>query len=464
MLEQWIGPEAFRRGLVAYMQERRLSNATAADLWHHLAKASGKDVMSVASTWTDQDGFPLVQVSSRCVGGQTEVLLKQERFALGTGPLAPHLWKIPIRLSRGKDRRTVLLDRHEKSIVLPGCSKAPLLVNAGGMGFYRVEYGASELQRLVAAFPSLSAPDRIALLGDTFALAQAGRTPIASFFALLAALPGIRDEGRTKLFGMAYMALGFLDDSMAGTPAQAKIRAAARALLGPVLSELGWEAKPGESAEDVRLRGSLIWILAQFDDDLVVERANAVFDAAVPGKEALPASTRSSVVRAVGIHADRAHFDRLFSLLRSSTGEEDRWMYTQALASGRDHGHARELLASSLSGDLPSNIASSIPGMVGGTSPNGVLAYDFTLEHFAELARLSGGGLGGKAWLLPDAAWGFNEASWARRLKEDQLARVGPDGASAADLAASRIQLRALVRERDAAALEQYLTTWAPRR
>ena len=461
MLEQWIGPDVFRRGIVAYMQERRLSNATAADLWHHLAKASGKDVMSVASTWTDQDGLPLVQVSSRCVGGQTEVLLKQQRFSLGTGPLAPHLWKIPIRLSRGQDRRTFLLDRREKSIVLPGCSKAPLLANAGGMGFYRVEYGATALQRLVGAFPSLSAPDRIALLGDTFALAQAGRTPVASFFALLAALPGIRDEGRTKLFGMAYMALGFLDESMAGTPAQAKIRAVTRALLGPVLSELGWEAKPGESAEDARLRGSLIWILAQVDDDPVVGRAKALFDAAVAGGDALPASTRSSVVRAVGIHADRAHFDRLVSLLRSSTGDEDRWMYAQALASGRDLGRAKEFLATSLTDALPPNLASSIPGLVGISSPNGVVAYDFTLEHFAELARLSGSG---KTWLLPYAAWGLNEASWARRLEEDQLARVGPDGASAADRAASRIQLRALVRERDATALEQYLTTWAPRR
>jgi aminopeptidase N len=420
-------------------------------------------VTSVASTWTDQDGLPLVRVSSRCVGGQTEVLLKQQRFSLGTGPLAPHLWKIPIRLSLGQDRRTFLLDRNEKSIVLPGCSKAPLLANAGGMGFYRVEYGATELQRLVVAFASLSAPDRIALLGDTFALAQAGRTPVASFFALLSALPGIRDEGRTKLFGEAYMALGFLDESMAGTPAQAKIRAAARALLGPALSELGWEAKPGESAEDARLRGSLIWILAQFDDDPVVERANALFDAAVAGKAALPASTRSSVVRAVGIHADRARFDRLFSLLRSSTGDEDRWMYAQALASGRDLGRAREFLATSLTDALPPNLASSIPGLVGGFSPNGVVAYDFTLEHFAELARLSGDGLGGKAWLLPYAAWGFNEPSGARRLKEDQLVRVGPDGASAADRIASRIELRALVRERDATALEQYLTSWAPR-
>jgi aminopeptidase N len=462
MLEQWIGPDAFRRGLGAYMRERRLSNATAADLWHHLAKASGKDVASVASTWTDQDGFPLVQVSSRCVGGQTQVLLKQERFSLGTGSLPPRIWKIPIRLSRGQDRRTFLLGEAERSIRLPACSKAPLLANAGGLGFYRVEYGPDELQRLAGAFPSLSAPDRTALLGDTFALAQAGRTSMASFFALLAALPGIQDESRTKLFGMAFMALEFLDETMAGTPAQARVRAAGRALFGPALSELGWEEKPGESAEAARLRGSLIAMLADFDDGPVTERAREVFDAHVAGRALLPASIRSSVVQAVGIHADRPHFDLLVSLLRSSTGDEDRWMYASALASGRDPGRAREVLESSLSDTLPTNIASAIPSLMGATSPNGVMAYDFTLAHFPELTRLSGEGLSGKGWLLPGTAWRFNELSWATRLTEDQLARVGPDGASAADRVASKIQLRALVKARDAAALAKFLETWTP--
>jgi hypothetical protein len=262
---------------------------------------------------------------------------------------------------------------------------------------------------------------------------------------------------------MAFTALAFLDETMAGTPAQARVRASGRALLGPALSELGWVEKPGESAEASRLRGSLIWMLAEFDDGPVAERATEVFDAHVAGKAALPASIRSSVVQAVGIHADRPRFDRLISLLRSSTADEDRRMYASALASGRDPGRAREVLAMSLSDELPPNVASSIPFLVGATSPNGAMAYDFTLEHFAELARLSGDGLlSGTAWLLPGAAWRFNEVAWARRLKEDQLVRVGPDGASSADRVASKIQLRALVKERDGASLEKFLETWTP--
>jgi hypothetical protein len=47
---------------------------------------------------------------------------------------------------------------------------------------------------------------------------------------------------------------------------------------------------------------------------------------------------------------------------------------------------------------------------------------------------------------------------------EDQQARVGPDGAAAAGQISSRIELRALVKLRDAETLETYLATWSPRR
>ncbi len=462
MLEQWIGPDAFRRGLASYMRERRLSNATAGDLWHHLSKAAGKDVATVAATWTDQDGFPVVEVSSRCIAGRTRVDLKQRRFSLGTGALPPHVWKIPIRLSRGKDRRTFVLDAHEKSIVLPGCSQAPLLANAGGLGFYRVEYATPDLRRLADAFASLSPPDRAALLGDTFALAQAGRVPMEAYFSLLAALPTVRDESRTKLFALSFMALDYLDVALAGTPAQAGVRSAARALLAPALADLGWKPAPGEGTESVRLRQDLIVALAFFGDPAVVETAGRLFDADVAGTSPLPPSIRSSVVRAAGFQADRARFDVLVGLLRSSSGEEERKTYAIALAGNRDPDRARAFLDLSLSGDLPPNVSSDIPLLVGLFSENGALAYAFTLEHWGDLARMTGEG--DRAWLLPAAAWRFNDSSWARRLLEDQQTRVGPDGAAAAGQVSARIELRALVRQRDAAALEAYLSTWSPGR
>jgi aminopeptidase N len=304
----------------------------------------------------------------------------------------------------------------------------------------------------------------MALLGDTFALAQAGRASMTSYFSLLAALPKIQDESRAKLFTMAFMALSFLDQAMAGTPAQASVRLAGRALFAPALSAVGWKPSADEGSEVTRLREMIIEMLAQFDDRGVVETAESFFDADVAGTSRLPPSIRSAVVQAVGYHADRARFDRLASLLESSSGEEDRQMYARALAGNRDPDRARAFLALSLSGSLPPNLSADIPGLVGALSPNGALAYEFTLEHWAELARLAGDGLGGRTSLLPMSAWRFNDSSWARRLVEDQQAKAGPEGASAAGRVASRIELRALVKLRHAETLETYLAIWSPRR
>jgi aminopeptidase N len=65
MVEQWVGEPVFRRGLRAYMAERRMKPATAGDLWHHIGRAAGVDVGAMASRWTDQMGVPLVSVTTR---------------------------------------------------------------------------------------------------------------------------------------------------------------------------------------------------------------------------------------------------------------------------------------------------------------------------------------------------------------------------------------------------------------
>src|SRR5262249_10986434 len=71
MLERWIGAEDFRRGLADYITGQKYSNATAGDLWYYLSQASGKDISEVASSWTDQPGFPLIVVGVECVRGNT---------------------------------------------------------------------------------------------------------------------------------------------------------------------------------------------------------------------------------------------------------------------------------------------------------------------------------------------------------------------------------------------------------
>ena len=54
-LPRW-NPQIHRR--------HKFSNTTTADLWNALGEASGKPVVEIAAGWTEQPGFPVVQVNA----------------------------------------------------------------------------------------------------------------------------------------------------------------------------------------------------------------------------------------------------------------------------------------------------------------------------------------------------------------------------------------------------------------
>lgn len=453
MLEQWMGPDVFRRGLGDYMRGQRLSNATAADLWHYMGKASRRDVAAVAASWTDQPGFPLVEVASACEAGRQRLHLTQHRFSRTAGGESTALWKIPVRYARAGRVDTVLFDTPQRTLDIGTCSVAPVIVNAGGVGYYRVSYEPAAFEALTRGFAALGERDRIALLSDTFATMQAGRTPLAAYMALLNQLPKVNDGSRTVLWALAHAQLGFIDRAMTDRPAQAQLRAAARALLRPQLDRLGWTPKPDEDRQTAELRGDLISALTAFDDAETAAHATRAFDDDDAGTRLLPPSLRAAVTYATGVRADRAHFDRLLEKVKSARGEEERWMYARALAAGRDPQRAEELLKASVNGLVPANIAAELPGLVATSSPFGELAYRFALANWDPLSRLAG--TWGQPKVLPGAASGFNDPARAETLLADQRRLVGPDGDSSASQAAEDIRLRAAVREREAPTLEK---------
>ncbi len=452
MVEQWAGPDKFRRGLVAYMKGQRLSNATAADLWHYIGQASGKDVAAMAASWTDQQGFPLVQVLSQCEGGRQEVTLAQSRFSIAGPSSSAQLWKIPVRYLRGRQEATVLLDGAQRTLDLGACSDEPVVVNAGGRGFYRVAYAADALQALTRHFVDLPQADRVQLLSDTFALMQSGRLPLQSYLDVLEALPRVTDSSRTMLWSLAGAQLDFLDTAMAGRPAKRQVRAIGRNLLAPQLVQLTWTPAPKEDEQTAELRGTLIALLARFDHAPTIEQANRAFDEDDAGIKKLPASRREPVTVATGMHADGPHFERLLERLKAAPGEEERWTLAKALASGRDARRADQLLAASLAGVAPANVASSIPGLVARRSPFGEQAYAYTLDNWKPLAELAGSW--GRMYLLPGAAAGFSTPEQTGRLVEDQRRAAGANGDLLAAQGAENIRLRAAVKAREAPQLE----------
>src|SRR5277367_3998060 len=104
MLESYVGPETFRKGVNAYLQAHANGNATAADFWNAVAQTSGKPVDQIMPTFVLQSGVPVLTVTSACANGEGNVDVTQQRFFLSPERLdtgSPEQWQIPVCMKFG---------------------------------------------------------------------------------------------------------------------------------------------------------------------------------------------------------------------------------------------------------------------------------------------------------------------------------------------------------------------------
>ncbi len=171
----------------------------------------------------------------------------------------------------------------------------------------------------------------------------------------------------------------------------------------------------------------------------------------------LRSAMRPALLVAAGRSATDAQFDALLAELHSTNSQEERRNLLEALVAGKDPLRAQRLLDESLSGRLPGDISSRIPGALARQPLLGPLAYDFVVAHWEAFKRLAGDGpFGGHHWLLPDAAGSSSDAAVVRTLVADQKRLAGPSGETAAARVAAMIDNRSRLRAREAPALGGY--------
>jgi aminopeptidase N len=350
MIEDWIGPEMFRDGMRHYMKAHEYSNATSADLWAALGEAAHRDVATVAATFTEQPGVPLVHVARSCAGGDAHVTLTQDRFAIHDPHPKPLTWTIPVTLGApGTAAQRVLLAGTPVRVKLSSC-EAPIKANLGENGYYRTQYDDASLHALGAILPRLAAVDRANLLGDQFALFLANRAPLSDYLNLL---PAMRTEQNIAVWTDTLTHLEKLDKALEGSPAQKPFRSYAIGLIQPEFERLGWDAKPGESFLNALLRPLVIGALGQFGDPAVVAEAAKRFAAFQTNQAALPPDLRQPVLDIVGHHADQATWTLLKDLAAKTPSTEEKLRYYSAMAAASDPAIIRENAAFSLTGEIP---------------------------------------------------------------------------------------------------------------
>lgn len=358
MLEAYLGADTFRDGIRRYIEAHAFGNATTADLWNALSAASGKDIRGIAADWTEQPGFPLVSVTAHCAAGHRTLSLSQRRFFLAPpvhGKLEATHWSIPlqIRAAPREAPHAVLLTRDGQSVAAGSC-QTPLSLDAGAIGYYRVQYDPATLAINTRAFATLADGDRIALLDDQWALTQARAAPLGSYLALAQRMGGDLD---TRAWQQITGALGAIEYDERGSAGHDAFATYARSIIRPLEERLGWNGRPGETADLQKLRRTAIEDLGAWGDPQVIAEARRRFAAFMRDRSTITPDDQPMILNVVARYADAATFEELHALAKQSTDGALKSRLYLALAVVRDPKLAAQVAQIAVGSEIPPQLA-----------------------------------------------------------------------------------------------------------
>ena len=343
MLEQYLGPDTFRRGISHYLSVHEYGNTETSDLWDRIEEVvagEGADtpVRSLMDSWIWQAGYPLV--SARLDG--SDLVLSQQRFAYGDTDDST-VFVVPVHLLVDGSERRVLVAGDDVRVSLPR-PDAVVVVNAGGNGYFRVAYDAALRSRLLGpGLAELTVLDRYNLVDDAWSEVVAGRLSAADFLGFV---EGFTDERELAVWQAIAIGLRGLDRLVEGDAQHALHRRVA-ALVQPALAELGWEPARDEGDLRAKLRGLLIGLLAVLGDDGDARRRCRELVDSATDPELIAAAV--TTIAATGNDAEYDEFVRRF---RASSTPQEELRYLFALAEFPEAEQVRRTVELAFSGDV----------------------------------------------------------------------------------------------------------------
>jgi aminopeptidase N len=420
MMEHWIGPEKFRRMLRDYLCEHRWGNATTADFLQTLTQAAGPDAGEAFRSFIDQPGVPLVTATWAREGTTARLVLAQERF-LAITSAAPQtaVWKVPLRVRYGSTGSTgavasLLLVQATGSLELPQARPPDwIMLNAGGLGYYRVAYDEHQLAALFGSnAPPLSIRERLCVLDDANALVERGDLPIK---ATLALIPGLAPE-EDRLFVEASLRLARrIPLGRLSAEDRARLARFYRAAWGARAAALGWDPKPADSSETRLLRNALVPTIAEYGEDAGLRAgARQRVDRWFADRNAAAAELVDSLLFVAALEGDRALFDRCLAQAKRASDRRERGQILNALGAFRNPALLEAALAllDSEEFDMRESIGILYQALSGPDTK--LLAWTWLKSHFDALAlKLRDDE---KSWLVDSLGYSLYD-----RIKREEL-------------------------------------------
>jgi len=318
-VENYLGPETFRKGVHAYLSAHLYSNATAEDFWNAQTATSHKPVDKIMESFVAQPGEPILTFGE-LAGGKVSVIQKRFFLSPSIEPDPSQKWTIPVCFKSGTDtQRCEVLKPVDSTLKTP--TSGLFFANAGGKGYYRTAYPPSVYATLVANIETGLAPtERISLIGDEWAQVRSNKAPVGSYLDLANAL---KSDPNAEVLSNAIGGVDAIYDRVAGTSEEkAALAAWIRSTFAPEYAKLGTPS-PGDSPNTIDLRAHLFELLGYYGKDrAVLAQARQITEMYLADPASVDPTLGQTALAVAARNGDAALFDQLQKIAETSTNPE----------------------------------------------------------------------------------------------------------------------------------------------
>ncbi len=389
MLEQYLEPEVFRRGIGLYLSKHKYDNTETTDLWDAIEESAKQPVREIMDSWIYQEGHPLI--SADLVAAGRTLKLTQNRFlnddGSGQTPGAETLFQVPIMLkvktTGGIIKQRLLLTNKATEVEFPEPVEYAI-VNEGGHGFYRVRYSPALLEGLTKHLHTdMSAVERFNLVNDSWAQVLAGLMPLCDYLNLIRLFSAETDK---NVWSVLISSLQSLD--LVGAD-RASLQKLTVSICGPALKSLTWTETNQEDVLTKQLRGMLIAILGTVGGDVeTLTKAKELYAVYKTKQTAVPPDLVPALITVLAHNGGEERYEEFaaaFEVARTPQ-EYDRYMY--ALANFPETKLLKRTLNKTLNGEIRTANGAYVVKTAMINKASRELTWQFMTSNWQKLSQL----------------------------------------------------------------------------
>jgi len=353
MIEAWLGPDIFRRGVQRYIHENAWKNARADDLFKALDFVSAQKVGDLANGFLDKPGVPSVLVSWKCGGKEgSRVELRQSEWRpLGGESEPPRKWTLPVCIAsdaqRGKSCFTLGAEPIARD--LAACPTW-LYPNADEAGYYRFVMDKTQLLALTRSERALDAADRLGLVSNAWAGVRQGAIDPST---LLDALPRFDAETHRLVVEQLASALQGIDQALVDDSDRPLFQRYVAARMAGRKAALGWEPRGKEDDERALTRRTVLFTMGALAyDPATLAEAEKLTQSWLKDPSSVSADAATVAVPLASIRAGAARLEELRAALKSARSPADRELAIRAMGTFDDPATLRRALDLALTDEL----------------------------------------------------------------------------------------------------------------